>query len=53
MAYIIFVNPQMMSQSGMMEGAIFVGTGFAAALSCIVMGVDAMWPVGVATGTGV
>ena len=26
MAYIIFVNPQMMAQSGMDYGAIFVGT---------------------------
>ena len=26
MAYIIFVNPQMMAQSGMDHGAIFVGT---------------------------
>ena len=28
MAYIIFVNPQMMAQSGMDHGAIFVGTVF-------------------------
>ena len=31
MAYIIFVNPQMMAQSGMDYGAIFVGTCLAAA----------------------
>ena len=33
MAYIIFVNPQMMSQAGMDEGAIFVGTCLAAAIA--------------------
>ena len=52
MAYIIFVNPQMMSQSGMDEGAIFVGTCLAAALACIVMGLYANWPVGLAPGMG-
>ena len=38
MAYIIFVNPQMMAQSGMDHGAIFVGTCLAAAIACFVMG---------------
>ena len=52
MAYIIFVNPQMMSQSGMDEGAIFVGTCLAAAFACIVMGLYANWPVGLAPGMG-
>ena len=52
MAYIIFVNPQMMSQSGMNEGAIFVGTCLAAALASIVMGLYANWPVGLAPGMG-
>ena len=33
MAYIIFVNPQIMSLSGMDQGAIFVGTCLAAALA--------------------
>ena len=37
MAYIIFVNPQMMSASGMDYGASFVGTCLAAALACIVI----------------
>ena len=52
MAYIIFVNPQIMSQSGMDEGAIFVGTCLAAAIACIVMGLYANWPVGLAPGMG-
>jgi len=52
MAYIIFVNPQMMAASGMDEGAIFVGTCIAAALACFVMGFFANWPVGLAPGMG-
>jgi len=52
MAYIIFVNPQMMSAAGMDIGASFVGTCIAAALACIVMGCYANWPVGLAPGMG-
>ena len=52
MAYIIFVNPQMMSDAGMNQGAIFVGTCLAAAFACFVMGFFANWPVGLAPGMG-
>ena len=52
MAYIIFVNPQMMAQSGMDYGAIFVGTCLAAAFACFFMGLYANWPVGLAPGMG-
>jgi len=52
MAYIIFVNPQMMAQSGMDYGAIFVGTCLAAAFACLFMGLYANWPVGLAPGMG-
>ena len=52
MAYIIFVNPQMMAQSGMDHGAIFVGTCLAAAVACLFMGLFANWPVGLAPGMG-
>ena len=52
MAYIIFVNPQMMAQTGMDHGAIFVGTCLAAALACLFMGLFANWPVGLAPGMG-
>ena len=52
MAYIIFVNPQMMAAAGMDQGASFVATCFAAALACLVMGVYANWPVGLAPGMG-
>ena len=52
MAYIIFVNPQMMSASGMDHGASFVGTCIAAALACFVMGFYSNWPVALAPGMG-
>jgi|TARA_B100001094_G_scaffold6459_1_gene5724 AGZA family xanthine/uracil permease-like MFS transporter len=52
MAYIIFVNPQIMSSTGMDQGAIFVGTCLAAALACFFMGLFANWPVGLAPGMG-
>ena len=52
MAYIIFVNPQMMSSTGMDQGASFVGTCLAAAIGCILMGLYANWPIGLAPGMG-
>ena len=52
MAYIIFVNPQMMSVSGMDLGASFVGTCLAASLACIIMGIYSNWPVSLAPGMG-
>jgi len=52
MAYIIFVNPQIMEVSGMDKGAIFVGTCLAAAIACFVMGIFANWPIGLAPGMG-
>ena len=52
MAYIIFVNPQIMALSGMDQGAIFVGTCLAAASACFVMGFFANWPIGLAPGMG-
>lgn len=52
MAYIIFVNPQMMAEAGMDQGASFVATCLAAALACLFMGLYANWPVGLAPGMG-
>ena len=53
MAYIIFVNPQMMASAGMDQGASFAATCLAAALACVFMGLYANWPVGLAPGMGV
>ena len=52
MAYIAFVNPQMMASAGMDQGASFVATCLAAALACFLMGFYANWPVGLAPGMG-
>ena len=52
MSYIIFVNPQIMSSTGMDFGAVFVGTCLAASIACFIMGFVANWPVGLAPGMG-
>ncbi|CAK1854578.1 adenine:H(+) symporter [Vibrio crassostreae] len=52
MAYIIFVNPQIMAASGMDSGAAFVATCIGAAIGCLLMGLFANWPVGLAPGMG-
>lgn len=52
MAYIIFVNPQMLSATGMDSGAVFVATCLAAALGCFIMGFYANYPVALAPGMG-
>ena len=52
MSYIIFVNPQIMSTTGMDFGAVFVGTCLAASIACFIMGFVANWPVGLAPGMG-
>lgn len=52
MAYIIFVNPNIMSSSGMDAGAVFVATCIGAAVATLLMGLYANWPVGLAPGMG-
>ncbi|WMC10989.1 NCS2 family permease [Oceanimonas pelagia] len=52
MAYIIFVNPNIMSASGMDSGAVFVATCIGAAVATLFMGLYANWPVGLAPGMG-
>ncbi|WP_042862273.1 NCS2 family permease, partial [Pseudomonas aeruginosa] len=52
MAYIIFVNPNIMADAGIDHGAAFVATCLAAALGCFLMGLYANWPVGLAPGMG-
>ena len=48
MAYIIFVNPNIMADAGIDHGAAFVATCIAAALGCLLMGLYANWQVGLA-----
>lgn len=52
MAYILFVNPQILSNAGMDEGAVFVATALAAAIGTILMGVLANYPIALAPGMG-
>lgn len=52
MAYIIFVNPAMLADTGMDYGAIFVATCLAAAIGCLIMGLYANYPIAMAPGMG-
>ncbi|MBB3229688.1 NCS2 family permease [Halomonas stenophila] len=52
MAYIIFVNPSILSESGMDYGAVFVATCVASAIGCLIMGLWANYPIALAPGMG-
>lgn len=52
MAYILAVNPMILSETGMDWGAIFTATCLAAALGTLVMGIVAKYPVALAPGMG-
>ncbi|MEO9336183.1 NCS2 family permease [Mesorhizobium sp. SB112] len=52
MSYIIFVNPEILSSTGMDRHAVFVATCLAAALGTLVMAFVAKWPIGMAPGMG-
>jgi AGZA family xanthine/uracil permease-like MFS transporter len=52
MAYIIFVNPSILAQAGMDQGAVFVATCIAAAVGCLIMGLYANYPIALAPGMG-
>jgi AGZA family xanthine/uracil permease-like MFS transporter len=52
MAYIIFVNPNVLAEAGMDKGAVFVATCLAAAVGCFIMGIFAKLPVALAPGMG-
>ncbi|MCH2395377.1 NCS2 family permease [Oceanibaculum sp.] len=52
MAYIIFVNPAILSDAGMDFGAVFVATCLAAAIGTAIMGLYANYPIALAPGMG-
>ena len=52
MAYIIFVNPQILSGTGMDTGAVLVATCLAAAFGSAAMGLYANYPIALAPGMG-
>ncbi|RSL30694.1 NCS2 family permease [Salibacterium salarium] len=52
MAYILFVNPSILSDAGMDEGAVFTATAVSAAVGTLIMGLLARYPIALAPGMG-
>ena len=52
MAYIIFVNPDILAAAGMDKNAVFVATCIAAAAGTLIMGIYANYPIAMAPGMG-
>ena len=52
MAYILAVNPGILSESGMNFDAVFVATAVSAAIGCFIMGIVARYPLALAPGLG-
>src|ERR1700728_319538 len=52
MAYIVFVNPAILSEAGMPESSVAAATCLSAAIGCILMGVLANYPIALAPGMG-
>ncbi|MDA7085075.1 NCS2 family permease [Pseudomonas sp. SA3-5] len=52
MAYILFVNPNILAETGMDKGAVFVATCLAAAIGSAIMGLVANYPIALAPGMG-
>ncbi|MGA7164580.1 MAG: NCS2 family permease, partial [Pseudolabrys sp.] len=53
MVYIVFVNPIILGKTGMDQGAVFVATCIAAAVSTFVMALYANYPLALAPGMGI
>jgi AGZA family xanthine/uracil permease-like MFS transporter len=53
MVYIVFVNPIILGKAGMDQGAVFVATCIAAAVSTLVMALYANYPIALAPGMGI
>jgi adenine/guanine/hypoxanthine permease len=53
MAYIVFVNPDILSAAGMPRDSVFVATCIAAALGSLIMGLYANYPIAMAPGMGI
>ena len=53
MVYIVFVNPIILGKAGMDQGAVFVATCVAAAVSTFVMAFYANYPIALAPGMGI
>lgn len=53
MSYIIFVNPALLSKTGMDASAVFVATCLASAIGSMAMGLIANYPLALAPGMGI
>lgn len=52
MAYILFVNPQVLGTAGMDKGAVFTATALSAILGSVLMALLANYPIAIAPGLG-
>ena len=52
-SYIIFVQPAVLSETGMDFGAVMTATCLSAALGCLIMGLWANYPIALAPGMGI
>ncbi|MBM7647650.1 AGZA family xanthine/uracil permease-like MFS transporter [Bacillus ectoiniformans] len=52
MAYILIVNPIILSQSGMDKGAVFTATALSAIIGSLLIGLLANYPIGIAPSMG-
>lgn len=53
MVYILFVNPNVLSVSGMDKGAVFTATALASAFGCFLMGIIARYPIAISASLGI
>ena len=53
MAYILGVNPSLLSQGGIPATGVFFATAVASGISCIITGLISKYPVGLAPGMGI
>ncbi len=52
MAYILFVNPQILGEAGMDKGAVFTATALSAIVGSLLMAFLANYPIAIAPGLG-
>lgn len=52
MAYILGVNPSILADGGLPQTGVFFATALASAISCMVMGIFAKYPMAIAPGMG-
>lgn len=53
MSYIIFVNPMLLSTTGMDRASVMVATCVSSALACLLLGLYANYPIALAPGMGI